>query len=178
MDPIALLKKYYPERSEAYNIMYSHASSVTEKALEIAIRYPEYNMDLTFIKEAAMLHDIGCFLTNAPDIHCFGTLPYICHGYQGAELLRKEGFPLHARVCERHTGAGISFKQVIKKELPLPPKDFCPVTMEEKLICFADKFFSKTKLGKEKSIEKVRTNMEKHGKGTIKRFEELCSLFL
>lgn len=178
MNAIELLKKYYPEGSEAYNIMYSHASSVTEKALQIAAAHPEYQLDMTFIEEAAMLHDIGCFLTHAPAIYCFGSLPYICHGYQGGELMRKEGYPLHARVCERHTGVGISFKQVIKKELPLPPQDFCPVTMEEKLICFADKFFSKTKLGKEKRFEKVKAGMERHGSGAVKRFDELCSLFL
>lgn len=178
MNTVELLKKYYQENSEAYRIMYSHAVSVTQKALELAKLHPDYDLDLQFIEEAAMLHDIGCFLTNAPDIQCLGTEPYICHGYLGAELLRKEGLPRHARVCERHTGAGISFNQIIKRGLPLPPRDYCPVTLEEKLICFADKFFSKTKLGQEKSLEKMRNSMEKHGKGSVKRFEELCSLFL
>lgn len=32
--------------------------------------------------------------------------------------------------------------------------DFLPETMEEKLICYADKFYSKTHLECEKSIEK------------------------
>jgi uncharacterized protein len=53
--------------------------------------HPEMNLDERFIQEAALLHDIGIFLTNAPKIHCFGDYPYICHGYLGAEILRKEG---------------------------------------------------------------------------------------
>lgn len=178
MIPIDLLKKYYPEGSEVYHIMESHARSVTQKALELAAKHPEYNMDLTFIEEAAMLHDIGCFLTNAPAIHCFGTNPYICHGYLGSEILRNEGLPRHALVAERHTGSGLSFNHIIKKELPLPARDMCPVSLEEKLICFADKFYSKTKLDKEKSLNKVIESMHKHGSGSVKRFEDMCALFL
>ena len=54
-----------------------------------------------------MLHDIGIIRCNAPGIQCFGNEPYICHGRIGAEMLRAEGFPHHARVCERHTGRGL-----------------------------------------------------------------------
>ncbi|MDD4637580.1 MAG: HD domain-containing protein [Bacteroidales bacterium] len=178
MVPIDLLKKYYPEGSEVYHIMESHARSVTQKALELAAKHPEYNMDLTFVEEAAMLHDIGCFLTNAPEIHCHGTNPYICHGYLGAEILRNEGLPRHALVAERHIGSGLSYNHIIKKGLPLPARDMCPVSLEEKLICFADKFYSKTKLDKEKSLNKVIESMHKHGSGSVKRFEDMCSLFL
>ena len=35
-----------------------------------------------------MLHDIGIFRCNAPDIDCHGDAGYICHGYLGAELMR------------------------------------------------------------------------------------------
>ena len=90
-----------------------------------------------------MLHDIGIFLTDAPGIFCFGDKPYICHGYLGADLLREEGFPRHALVCERHTGAGISAESIIKQDLPIPHREMLPVSMEEQVICFADKFFQK-----------------------------------
>ena len=69
--------------------------------------------------------------------------------------MRKEGFPRHALVCERHTGAGISLQSIIDQQLPVPHRDMVPVSLEEQVICFADKFFSKTHLDKEKSVEKA-----------------------
>ena len=70
-----------------------------------------------------MLHDIGIFQCDASGIECFGSNPYILHGRIGAELLRKESFPQHARVCERHTGAGITKEQIQENNLPLPLLD-------------------------------------------------------
>ena len=124
-----------------------------------------------------MLHDIGIFQTDAPGIHCFGSQPYICHGRLGAELLRKEGYERHARVCERHTGAGITKEQIEKQQLPLPHQDFLPETMEEKVICYADKFFSKTHLDKEKSIGKAEKSLAKFGEEGVKRFQEWERMF-
>lgn len=119
-----------------------------------------------------MLHDIGIFKCDAAGIQCFGTEPYICHGRIGAELLGSEGFPRHARVCERHTGAGITKAQIIAQNLPLPQQDFLPETMEEKVICYADKFFSKTHLDREKTIEQVEKSLSKFGEEGVLRFRE------
>ena len=119
-----------------------------------------------------MLHDIGIFKCDAAGIQCFGTEPYICHGRIGAELLRSEGFPRHARVCERHTGAGITKAQIIVQNLPLPQQDFLPETMEEKVICYADKFFSKTHLDREKTIEQAEKSLSKFGDEGVLRFRE------
>ena len=119
-----------------------------------------------------MLHDIGIFRCYAAGIQCFGTEPYICHGRIGAELLRSEGFPRHARVCERHTGAGITKAQIIAQNLPLPQQDFLPETMEEKVICYADKFFSKTHIDREKTIEQAEKSLSKFGDEGVLRFRE------
>ena len=119
-----------------------------------------------------MLHDIGIFKCYAAGIQCFGTEPYICHGRIGAELLRSEGFPRHARVCERHTGAGITKAQIIAQNLPLPQQDFLPETMEEKVICYADKFFSKTHIDREKTIEQAEKSLSKFGEEGVLRFRE------
>ena len=72
MKPLDIIKKYYPESSDAYRILVTHSRSVADKALALARLHPEMNLDLTFIEEAAMLHDIGIFLCNAPDIDCHG----------------------------------------------------------------------------------------------------------
>lgn len=58
----------------------------------------------------------------------------------GADLMRKEGFPRHALVCERHTGAGMSLQSIIDQQLPVPHRNMVPVSLEEQVICFADKF--------------------------------------
>ena len=125
-----------------------------------------------------MLHDVGIFLTDAPGIFCFGDKPYICHGYLGADLMRAEGYPRHAQVCERHTGAGLSLEEIIRQQLPVPHREMVPVSLEEQVICFADKFFSKTKLGKEKTVEKARKSLERYGEEGLQRFDRWCELFL
>lgn len=178
MNPIAIIDKFYPEENELKHILLDHSRSVSEKALEIAHRHPELQLDTPFLGEAAMLHDVGIFLTDASGIFCFGDKPYICHGYLGADLMRAEGYPRHAQVCERHTGAGLSLEEIIRQQLPVPHREMVPVSLEEQVICFADKFFSKTKLGKEKSVEKARKSLERYGEEGLQRFDRWCELFL
>jgi len=178
MDPLVIIRKYYKKDSDLYNILISHSTDVMNKALSIAKKHPELNIDTDFVKEAAMLHDIGIFLTNAPSIHCYGIAPYVCHGYLGRELLDAEGYPLHGLACERHTGVGISLEEIEIENLLLPRRDMRPVSIEEKVICFADCFYSKTNLGKEKSIEKIRRGISKHGINSLDIFDEWCIDFL
>lgn len=178
MNPLDILRKYYDENSKCYKILVEHSRKVTDKALEIARRHPEMKLNLPFIEEAAMLHDIGILYTDAPDIGCHGTADYVCHGYLGADLLRKEGYPEHALVCERHTGTGLSLSDIENRKLPIPRRNMCPVSMEEQLICFADKFFSKTKPEKEKSIEKIRIGLARYGTENVSRFDNWYKLFL
>ena len=178
MNPLALIDKYYPEENELKHILLTHSRSVADKALAMARNHPELNLDLAFVEEAAMLHDIGIFRTDADEIHCFGTYPYICHGYLGADLMRKEGFPRHALVCERHTGAGMSLQSIIDQQLPVPHRNMVPVSLEEQVICFADKFFSKTHLDREKSVEKALKSISRYGEDGIIRFNHWCECFL
>lgn len=177
MNSILIIDKYYPKEDNLKKTLVIHSYLVTWKALSIIQKHPELNADRNFIAEAAMLHDIGIFLTDAPRINCFGTEPYIKHGYLGAELMRKEGYPQHAAVCERHTGTGISVEDIMKQNLPLPHKDFRPQTIEEQIICYADKFFSKTNPYQEKSVEQARESLAKFGKNCIARFDQWLLLF-
>lgn len=124
-----------------------------------------------------MLHDIGIFRCDAPGIECFGPEPYICHGRIGAELLRAEGFLRHARVCERHTGAGLSLVEIEAQGLPLPHQDFLPETLEEQLICYADKFYSKSHLEREKTIPQVIKSLSKFGNDGVERFRRWADMF-
>ena len=178
IDPIAIIKKYYDENSELYHILVTHSKEVTEKALKIVDAHPELGADRQFVEEGAMLHDIGIFKTSASGICCDGDKPYICHGYLGAELMRAEGFPRHADVCEPHTGAGISPEDIVRQQLPVPLRDMRPVTPEEIVVCLADKFFSKTRLEQEKTVEQARRSLEKFGEEGVKRFDCWCALYL
>ncbi len=174
MNPIEILKRHCA--GKAYRIVLAHSESVKRKALEIADRVPELMPDKQFIAEAALLHDIGIVLTNAPALGCTGTEPYIKHGILGGELLRKEGLPRHARVCERHTGVGITAREILANGLPLPPRDLIPETVEEEIICLADKFFSKSH-GGEHSISEVREELSGFGQEHVRKFDLWCEKY-
>ena len=172
-----LIDKYYPEDNELKRILMVHSKDVTARALQICDVHPELHLDRQFVEEAAMLHDIGIFKCDAPGIQCFGREPYLLHGRIGAELLRAEGYPRHARVCERHTGAGLSKEAIIKGNLPLPAEDFLPETLEEKVICYADKFYSKSKLEQVKSIEMAERSLARFGEEGLSRFRMREKMF-
>lgn len=178
MRPLSVIQHYYQEGTPLYDVLVRHSRSVADFAIDILRRHPELNADSTFVEEAAMLHDIGICRTQAPGIFCTGDKPYICHGTIGADMMRQEGFPRHALVCERHTGAGLSLQQIIEQRLPVPHRDLLPVSIEEQVICFADKFFSKTKLDRQKTPEEALRSLEKFGEEGTRRFRRWMALFL
>lgn len=178
MSPSEIILNYYKPGTKLYDIYMSHVTDVTNKSISIAQKHPELAIDVHFLEEASMLHDIGIFMTQAPHIACQGQYPYICHGYLGRDLLINEGYPRHGLVCERHTGTGLSLETILRRKLPIPHRDMLPVSMEEKIICFADKFYSKSNLGKEKSVQKIRQNLASHGRHQVEQFDEWCELFL
>lgn len=172
-----IIEKYYNRNTQLYRILMEHSHAVMEKAVEIAKHYSGANIE--FIRQAALIHDIGIFLTDAPEIKCFGAYPYISHGYLGRELIEKEGFITHALVCERHTGVGLSKEYIIENNLPIPHRNMVPVSTEEQIICYADKFFSKSakELGKEKSMDAVIKSITKYGKENAAIFMEWHRMF-
>lgn len=177
MEPLQIINKYYVD-SALRDILLRHSRAVADRALEIARNHPELNADVCFVEEAAMLHDIGIVKVDAPAIACYGTEPYIRHGVLGAEMLRQEGLERHARVCERHTGTGLTLEQIVAQDLPLPHQDMQPQSIEEQIICFADKFFSKTRLDAVKSVEQARRSLEKFGAEGLVKFDAWCERFL
>lgn len=180
-----IIDYFYPEETPLKALLLKHSNQVKEKALEI-MKKPENSylpIDMEIVISGAMLHDIGISDCFAPSILCNGTNNYIAHGTIGAELLRKYGrengidLEAYARICERHTGSGLTAKEIREQKLPIPEIDLLPETLEEKLVCLADKFFSKSGSMNEKPIDKVRASMMKFGTDTIERFDELCRLF-
>lgn len=173
----SIIDKYYLAGSSLRDIYLCHCQSVAELALEIAAK-KQLTVDREEIIAAAMLHDIGVFLTDAPSIHCTGTEPYLRHGILGAELLRSEGVDeKYARVAELHTGSGLTATEIIAAQMPLEPRDYLPSTLLERLICYADKFYSKSGSMKRKEYERVRKSMARFGEEPLKRFDELHAQF-
>lgn len=177
IDYLSILSKYYEPNSEAYDLLLKHSKQVAELAVALADRRSDLAIDREFVYEAAMLHDIGIYLTDAPSIHCHGDKPYICHGFLGRELLDRLGLHRHALVCEHHTGSGITADEIIVQNLPLPHRDMLPTTLEEKLVCYADKFYSKSRICPAKPTEKVREQMKQFGEASLSRFDKLVELF-
>lgn len=174
MEPLKIIKKYYQVDSKSYRFLVEHSQAVAQKALAIAKKLPHLKPDLKFIEEAAMLHDIGIFLTDDLECDCHGGRPYVCHGYLGRKILEKEGLPKHALACERHVGTGLTIKDIENQKLPLPKREMVPISIEEQIICYADKFFSKNegKLSQEKSLNEVRESLGRFGNDKIDKFNK------
>ena len=179
INPISIISKYYRPGSKAYELLLVHSQQVANKAVEIASQLNGRNIDAGFVEEAAMLHDIGIFLTHAPSLECRGPHPYLRHGVLGGRILNKEGLGRHALVCERHVGAGIARQDVLDQGLPLPAKEMLPVTLEEKIICYADKFFSKNggAAPREKALDEVVQELRTYGTAQAERFLNWHSSF-
>ena len=175
IDALKIIKRYYDPDSFAFKVLITHGEAVKNKALEIAGRLKDRGPDIDFIIEASLLHDIGIIFTDSPLLGCYGKEPYICHGYLGRELLEREGLPLHGLVAERHVGAGLTIEDIKKKGLPLPMRNMVPESIEEKIICVADKCFSKKRRDhtEEKPLDLVLKEIAGYGEERLRFFEAL-----
>ena len=166
IDVEAILRDALGAGSRRYAIARRHGEQVAERALRVAAGLETVTLDTAFLHEAAMLHDIGIVLTATPQLDCHGPHPYICHGILGRRMLEERGLPRHALVCERHVGVGITRDEIQNRALPLPLRDMRPVTVEEKIVCYADKFYSKTNGGPAvaKTFPEVAAKLQKYGR--------------
>ena len=182
MDALAIIDFFYKDEPELKEVMLKHSNQVKVKALQI-LEQSTLALDWETVINGALLHDIGIIKCHAPSILCNGSENYIRHGIIGAEMLRNYGsengvdLEIYARIAERHTGSGLTAMNIIAQELSLPHRDFLPETELEKLICYADKFFSKSGDMKEKSLEVIRRSMLKFGADSLDRFDAMTDLF-
>ena len=156
MNPLEIIAEFYEPGSESFQILVKHGQQVANKAI-----------------------DVGIFETNTPELGCSGKHPYVCHGYLGRKVLENKGLSQHALVCERHVGIGITAEEIKLNNLPLPQRDMVPISIEEQIICFADKFFSKN--GQmdscEKSLEDILNTLRRYGPEKVIRFQKWMQLF-
>ncbi len=105
-----------------------HSVAVSRHAVEIAekLRDSGLEVDLDSVEIGALLHDIGRCRSHGID-----------HGVRGAEILEQiPELSEYSRYCLTHIGAGISRMDAVK--LGLPPGDYVPSTIEEKIVAYAD----------------------------------------
>lgn len=110
-----------------------HCSAVSEKAVAVGMKAQEdFDIDFNLLEIGGLLHDIGRAKTHDID-----------HGVVGARILRERGFDGNLqKICERHVCAGIP--RAVAEEMGLPPRDFIPVSMEEKIVCQVDNLTNHT----------------------------------
>ena len=155
-----------------FDIVFYHGTQVASKALKAAHKLSSRQPDFQFVYEASMLHDIGILKTYAPEIDCFGKARYIEHGVLGADIFMKRGLLKFAQVCATHIGTGLTREDIRSASLPIPEKDYLPETLEEKIICWADKFYSKNpgRLFEEKTVDHIIKELEKHQSSKVDLF--------
>ena len=182
MDPLVIIRAFYPGDTQLRRLLLKHSEQVREKALAIAAASGA-TVDPDVVSAGAMLHDIGIGACYAPSILCTGSEPYIAHGFLGGAMLRCYGacrgldLEPFARICERHTGSGLTPEDIRTQNLPIPSGDYTPRTPEEKLICLADKFFSKSGSMREKPLADIRRSTLRFGAEALARFDALCRDF-
>ncbi|MBN2518386.1 MAG: HDIG domain-containing protein [Candidatus Altiarchaeota archaeon] len=111
-----------------------HCETVHEVSMDVVDllreRRPHLKINKRLASIGSLLHDIG-----RSKVHG------LSHGVEGAKIIRslnidEPELEKIARICEVHIGAGIDKKTAA--ENGLPPKDYIPKTIEEKIISYSD----------------------------------------
>lgn len=181
MNPYKLINKIYKNNPKAKKILLIHSNQVKKKALKIAIKYQNKiskKINMKLIENGALLHDIGIIKINNKRMNCHGKVPFIKHNYEGFKILLKHLHPKLALITLRHTGVGLTREEIIKEKLPLPKINMVPKTIEEEIVCLADKFYSKSKLNLEYSIEDIKKEIKQYGQSQEKRLNYLINKYL
>ncbi|MCX8173109.1 MAG: HDIG domain-containing protein [Thermoplasmata archaeon] len=121
----------------------AHTLFVKEVALKIAARCKQ-NVRIDLVVAGALLHDIGRAVTHG-----------VAHGVRGGEIARNLGVDERiVRIIERHVGGGITREEAAK--LGLGNRPLSPETIEEKIVCIADKLVAHDRIaGVEAEVRKL-----------------------
>ena len=164
-----ILRREYPSTEASYSIFVEHSHAVADYAVELAQRA---GASVDFVREAAWLHDVGIKYTRAPGINCHGDEPYLKHGIIGRDICDAEGLHEHGLVCERHVGTGLTIEEIERQQLPLPRREMLCQTLEERIVCYADQFFSKSSRHR-LTLENLSRRIKRHGESGWIRFQQM-----
>lgn len=168
---VAILHKKYAKGQHAdkyFELLWTHSQIVKEISLAIVKGLKKKNIlvNVDLVIAGALLHDIGVYQCKDEDLYTTkAAKPYITHGEIGARILKKEGISVELqRFPIIHTGVGISKEDIIQGKLPIRLGDYIPITLEEEIVTYADKFHTKSPefVTYEKAYQKlVKINPEK-----------------
>lgn len=146
-------------------LTFTHSTIVEKIAIRIAEKLEKEigaEIDKEGLSFGALVHDIGVYSCFDEDLLPVEGLPnYIAHGYLGYKILKGEGYPEKvARYAATHTATGFTVDDFERETIPLYPKqNWIPITLEEEILCYADKFH--TKYPSFSTYEEQKARMEK-----------------
>jgi uncharacterized protein len=129
----------------------NHCKAVSVNAVRTAkkIKRTGIKVNLQLVEIGALLHDVGRSKTHSVD-----------HAVIGAAIAQQGGFPESViSIIKRHVGGGITPTEA--KSFGWKNDIYVPLTIEEKIVSYADKLIEKSKIAPiEKTIIKL-TNEKK-----------------
>jgi len=112
-----------------------HCIAVADLAVETArdLTMKGLEVDIQLVEIGALLHDLGRSKNHTVD-----------HALIGAQIAQFIGLPEQViNIIKRHVGAGITTEEAIS--LGWPKDIYSPQTLEEKIVCYADKLIDNAK---------------------------------
>lgn len=139
-----------------------HCATVRAVAEEIVKGIPQANRDIVIA--GALLHDIGRSRDHS-----------IMHAYIGSQIVKNYGLPqVLVEIVRKHTGAGLDPQDV--EEMNLPPGDYMPSTLEEKIVAHADNMVSDNRVVPHQfSVDKLRRKGAERGAQRIENLHKELS---
>ena len=145
-----------PSREQAIRLLHKigcsenvirHCEAVSKLAKETAeiCQKKGLEVNLELVEIGALLHDIGRSKTHS--VH---------HAVDGAEIAKNAGLPNSVvAIIERHVGGGIT--AVEAAQLGWPSSTYVPLTLEEKIVSYADKLIgTSNRVPIKKTLDKLR----------------------
>jgi uncharacterized protein len=166
-----------PSREKALQLLFengcsanviNHCKAVTKLALETANSLKEkgVKVDSELVEVGALLHDIGRSKTHT--VH---------HAVMGAEIAKATGLPDSVvSIIKRHVGGGITPSEA--KKLGWPEDVYVPITLEEKIVSYADKLIENSRRAPiDVTIEKLSGELKYDAAGRVRTlYEEITCL--
>ena len=146
----------------------NHCKAVTKLALETANALKERGLkiDSELVEVGALLHDIGRSKTHT--VH---------HAVVGAEIAKSAGLPDSViLIIKRHVGGGITTSEA--KKLGWSEDVYVPITLEEKIVSYADKLVENAKRAPvEITIERLSKELKSDAAERVRKlYEEITYL--
>jgi uncharacterized protein len=140
---IEQLHRRYAVNDKVFKIVYEHCQIIAEIA-SWCVAKNKLAVNEEILTAGCLLHDIGTYALFNEDAKITNRHNYLQHTILGAALLREEGFDERLSAMVRTHGLmGLSEQEITANGFGMPRTDYLPVTLEARLLCYADRFHSK-----------------------------------